>query len=367
MSLPPQVGWRSARAVPSPAFGALLAAGALFALLAVRRADPWLGLLAGAIAGPALISLAFRPALTSLAVRCDPPARAVVDEPCEHRFSVRNRGRRSVPATRLQHRLRGFEDVELLVPPLRPGERVERVVRRRPLARGIPVTSVHTLRSGAPFGLLHREVTQHGLSRVVVHPRRSEPADLGALGGDGDLASGVRARSGQEVHGVREWRRGDDVRHVHWRSTARRGELVVVEPERTTGRRVAMLVACRGVSASSQSAEQLLSAAAWSAAATARDGSSLLLWAGSNGPAELHTTDPGQVLDWFASVGVAAPLPLDDARAFLGRCDDADAVVLAAAADVPAEQLDLVRSAGAAVGRAVAVFQPVATAAERQR
>ena len=281
---------------------------------------------------------------------------------------MQNRGRRSSPPLQLTQRVRGFEDVALAVPALAPGELTELALDRRVLARGVSVTGVHTVRTGAPFGLLRRELTQHGLQRVVVHPRRAEPQDLGALGGDGELAAGVRARSGHEVHGVREWRRGDDVRHVHWRSTARRGELVVVEPERTTGRRLVLLVACRAgatspasstaatVQAPSAHTERLLSITAWSAAAAASTGS-VLLSAGPGGPAELESTDPAQVLDWFASLAVTAPLGIDDARAFLARTGDADAVVLAVAADVQAALVEQVRDAAVALGRSVAVFR----------
>ncbi len=35
--------------------------------------------------------------------------------------------------------------------------------------------------------------------------------------------------AGLDVRGVREWRPGDAVRHVHWRSTARTGRLTVLE------------------------------------------------------------------------------------------------------------------------------------------
>jgi uncharacterized protein (DUF58 family) len=46
----------------------------------------------------------------------------------------------------------------------------------------------------------------------------------------------VRSGHGTEIVGVREYRHGDPVRGVHWRSTARRGQLVVretAEPART--------------------------------------------------------------------------------------------------------------------------------------
>lgn len=46
---------------------------------------------------------------------------------------------------------------------------------------------------------------------------------------DGAEAAPVRSPGGTEVVGVREYIRGDPVRHVHWRSTARTGRLVVRE------------------------------------------------------------------------------------------------------------------------------------------
>jgi uncharacterized protein (DUF58 family) len=38
-------------------------------------------------------------------------------------------------------------------------------------------------------------------------------------------------RDGPTVRGLREWRSGDDARAVHWRASARRGQLVVLERE----------------------------------------------------------------------------------------------------------------------------------------
>jgi uncharacterized protein (DUF58 family) len=48
--------------------------------------------------------------------------------------------------------------------------------------------------------------------------------------------------AGIDYYGVREFRSGDPLRHVHWRTTARRGELVVREFERETGTPLVVLV-----------------------------------------------------------------------------------------------------------------------------
>jgi hypothetical protein len=44
-------------------------------------------------------------------------------------------------------------------------------------------------------------------------------------------AAAPRAGSGNELFGIREYRAGDSLRRIHWRSSARHGELVVREYE----------------------------------------------------------------------------------------------------------------------------------------
>jgi len=46
--------------------------------------------------------------------------------------------------------------------------------------------------------------------------------------------------AGPDFHGVREYQPGDDLRRIHWKSTARRGELVVKELEEEHGGDVAL-------------------------------------------------------------------------------------------------------------------------------
>lgn len=48
--------------------------------------------------------------------------------------------------------------------------------------------------------------------------------------------------AGIDYYGVREFRSGDPLRHVHWKTTARRGELVVREFEQETGTPLVVLI-----------------------------------------------------------------------------------------------------------------------------
>lgn len=77
-----------------------------------------------------------------------------------------------------------------------------------------------------PFSV---ELGSFPLADSFLHPQRS-PYDLSSKG------------SGMDFYAVREFRSGDPLRHVHWKTTARRGELVVREFEREVGTPLVVLV-----------------------------------------------------------------------------------------------------------------------------
>jgi uncharacterized protein (DUF58 family) len=52
----------------------------------------------------------------------------------------------------------------------------------------------------------------------------------------------LRRQSGFELHGVREYSQGESLRRVHWRSTARRGQLMVKELEDAPRDEIAVLL-----------------------------------------------------------------------------------------------------------------------------
>jgi uncharacterized protein (DUF58 family) len=52
----------------------------------------------------------------------------------------------------------------------------------------------------------------------------------------------LRRQSGFELHGVREYEQGESLRRVHWRSTARRGQLMVKELEDAPRDEIAVLL-----------------------------------------------------------------------------------------------------------------------------
>jgi uncharacterized protein (DUF58 family) len=86
------------------------------------------------------------------------------------------------------------------------------------------------IRTTDPFGLL-RFVRRFGAhTEVTVYPEVFDLAGFPLRGKKGDAGTrGSFAQRGDEFSGLREYRRGDDRRHIDWKSVARTGELVVKE------------------------------------------------------------------------------------------------------------------------------------------
>lgn len=91
-----------------------------------------------------------------------------------------------------------------------------------------------TVRLRDPFGLVNRSQRFTRTDEVVVYPpvwRLPPGVPLG-----GQTATGGEGRprplaSGEDLANVREYVRGDDLRKVHWRTTAHRGKLMVRQDE----------------------------------------------------------------------------------------------------------------------------------------
>ena len=90
------------------------------------------------------------------------------------------------------------------------------------------------VRINDPFGLVMRRQQFTATTEVLVTPQVVPLTALAAAGGSGSSGETQPNRIG--VVGaddvlIREYRHGDDVRRVHWRSTARRGDLMVRREE----------------------------------------------------------------------------------------------------------------------------------------
>ena len=156
------------------------------------------------------------------------PARALRDQPTPTTVLLRNDGPR-----RLRGALRDGWQPTAGAPAERtpvdvpPGERRAYAVPLQPRRRGTLRTGFVALRTTGPLGLAGRQARIDAPGELRVLPpftaRRHLPSRLARLRElDGNTSVQVRGQ-GTEFDSLREYVRGDDVRSIDWRATARAG------------------------------------------------------------------------------------------------------------------------------------------------
>ncbi|MEV7525978.1 DUF58 domain-containing protein [Streptomyces sp. NPDC091371] len=131
-----------------------------------------------------------------------------------------------------------------------PGGRREVSYRVRSDLRGRYPLGPLQLRLTDPFGLVELTRSFSAYDTLTVIPR-TEPLPPVRLAGDssgyGDGSRRSLALAGDDDVIPRTYRRGDDLRRVHWRSTARYGELMVRREEQPQRSRATVLLDTRDI------------------------------------------------------------------------------------------------------------------------
>ncbi len=181
-------------------------------------------------------------------------------------------------------------------------------VRRGPVGvRGL------TLERGDPLGFFAHHSPSVEAELGLVLPRFTA---LAAQPHVRELEASVaapRAGSGTEMFGVREYRPGDPLRRIHWRSSARHGELIVREFE-TPGVQT-LGIFCDPSPPTPEAADQIARIAASEAWDCLRAGGRVVLWApGAEPSLPSESRSLWALLEWLARYpnnadGLAAPHP----------------------------------------------------------
>ncbi|MEE6273632.1 DUF58 domain-containing protein [Georgenia wangjunii] len=136
-------------------------------------------------------------------------------------------------------------DARFLLPRMDPGEVHRLTYDVSSAARGPHHLGPLVLRQQDPFGLTRTGTVLPAETDVVVLPRieelgASRPRGHGA-GNDGRIRHMV-ALHGEDDASIRAYRDGDDLRRVHWPTTAHRGELMVRQEDRPARRRAVLVL-----------------------------------------------------------------------------------------------------------------------------
>ncbi len=237
-----------------------------------------------------------------------------------------------------------------------------------PMRRGKYRVGPLQMRVTDPFGLVERNRAFRATSDFLVLPIVDGLPD-GPLPTSWDVAEQSGSHSvgahGSDDASTREYREGDDLRKVHWRSTARTGQLMVRQEERPWHSRTTLLLDTRAAAHRSSSStsstgdaarsvdsfEWAVSAVASIAAHLSARGREIDLVVGS---VPTRFADVGQLLDHLATVQPSDRADLGDVAdtvngtsrdsiviAVLGVLDDTSAYLLSSGHRSPGNALAL--------------------------
>ncbi|WP_345801517.1 DUF58 domain-containing protein [Microbacterium sp. AZCO] len=135
--------------------------------------------------------------------------------------------------------------VEFGVPLLRPGHTIGQPLDIPDLRRGIVTVGPATTVRSDPIGLLRREHAFEDVHELYVHPRTiGVPSTSAGLIRDLEGAPTRRlVDADMSFHAIREYAPGDSWRQVHWKSTAKTGQLMVRQYEESRRSRMAIVLA----------------------------------------------------------------------------------------------------------------------------
>ena len=238
---------------------------------------------------------------------------------------------------------------------------------RTPLARGLATSSHVEIEVAAPFGFFSR-VSRHRFAQpLAVLPAPSSAVELPAV--DGVQPTGVGARIPDvDIRGVRDWRPGDRISQVHWRSVVRTGRMTVWERDGRSSGSLSVVVLAparkggRVVTDDAFEAGVSIVAAAGIAALRGSAPICLVAQAKKSLPVVRHPTSEAELLDCLAAIDVATRPSRGLLEHTLSHAAVGGLVVVLASAATPTSWRAAVFDAARAVGAtAIDAFDLVPT------
>jgi uncharacterized protein (DUF58 family) len=211
------------------------------------------------------------------------PPRTMAGDAAEVRVSARSAGVLPVPSP-LVSVPTGATAHLVRLRTLRRSPLVERI-RLEGLRRGVVPVGPVTARRTDPLGLLSWSERWSAGAELLVLPRMVdvESLGLGAISDQEGTPSDEISMSDLAFHALREYVPGDDLRHVHWRSSAKAGALQVRQYQDTRRSHLTVVIDdSRDSYADPEDFETAVSAGASIAARAHRDGVDLSMLCGEH-------------------------------------------------------------------------------------
>lgn len=195
-----------------------------------------------------------------------PPGRIEAGAPVPIVVTLHNRADKPSPVLVLRDPSDGGRRMTTMaVAPIAAHERIAGSYRLAPTGRGLYSVGPLSLEASDPLGLSRRTRQSTVVSTYVVHPRVERlraPRVAGGTDRNRGSALPVSGQGNDEFASLREYQLGDDVRRMHWVSTARTDTLMVREDQLERRGQFSVVLDTRGASWAAADFEQGVSAAA---------------------------------------------------------------------------------------------------------
>lgn len=194
------------------------------------------------------------------------PSRLFAGTASRIQVTFTNRGPISSPVLRVTDRLGNGRDAELELPPIRTKGQTAAGYRLPVERRGVVSVGPLRLQLVDPFGLARTSREAVAPVEILVYPRVDDVSPPPRPPGDDHRMDDRRAnhlgRSSDEFFALRDYVVGDDLRRVHWPSTARHDEMMVRQDELPQQGRTTVVLDTRIDAANATLFEKMVSAAA---------------------------------------------------------------------------------------------------------
>ena len=270
------------------------------------------------------------------------PERTRVGRAARSNLTISNSGRRRTSGGLALERF-GESQLPIEVPSLEPGESVIIETDLPTDERGVFRVGPLDVTRADPFGLVRSGDPDEEITNLYVHPQihQLEPFPSGIARDLEGPEIGKALEGGVTFHTLRDYVHGDDLRQVHWRSSARSGKLMVRHNVDTHQPRSLVVLDNRATSHSAESFEDAVRAAASIIAASMSRGFDFR-FVTTDGNVLNQQVPAAKIMDKFAEVGLSflgsIEKTLDEVQADIGGVS-----LTVVTGVIPANELELLR------------------------
>jgi uncharacterized protein (DUF58 family) len=249
------------------------------------------------------------------------------------------------PLLRLRDPVSGTRGALLHLAPLAPGGRARAAYRLPTGKRGVIAIGPLTVQITDPFGLTTVTTAAAAATDLTVYPKLDTIRPLHQTHGRDPHAGAEHPNSigqlGEDFYALRPYVVGDDLRRVHWASTARHDDLMVRQDELPWQGRASVLLDVRRAAHTPESLELAVSAAASIVTACwrRRDLARLLVTDGTDSGFAAGHAHVEAIMEYLATVELSGTASMRAVIEALARSASGGALVVVVAA-VPSAEMD---------------------------